>query len=73
MNSFTIWKWREKRDIVLKTMQLPGHMSIEHSEEIKQSGNKIKNKHIFNKQVHNELFTTTTLGWIIKNFGDCYY
>ena len=57
----------EKKDILPKTMQPPRYISIEHSEKMKESGRKIKDKNILNKQTNNqETFNKTILGWIIK-------
>ena len=42
----------EEKDIMAITMQPARHTSIVHSEEIKQSGNKIKDKCMFNKKKH---------------------
>ena len=48
-------------------MQPPRYVSIEHSEKMKESDRKIKDKNILNKQTNNqETFNKTILGWIIK-------
>ena len=48
-----IQKWQ--RNLVPKTMQPLRHTGIEHSEEIKQSSNKIRDKYILNKHIIKEL------------------
>ena len=62
----------EEKDVVPNTAQPPRYTITEHSDEIKQSDNKIKankystNKHIIKKH-------TTRLGWIIKYLEKLYY